>query len=415
MAHADDVIKGVALVETQLTQGLLGANRGPDELLSKLRLAHSRVGQGRVELAGFVVKLTALWDQFGLRREKTASTVAVLLQQQQQHQQQLELTHASKSNNNDKDDVNNNGSNKEKDDITARLQLLEGKVQLMLTTMNHELDLVEKEVGVGEEGLTRGLEELEGVLREVEGVVGVGAVAGGSGKQGGRDSPQDADHDKQDTDHDNGHEEQKQRNVSVPSSIIIPTKSNGSVKSDRAQFNAQPNAAQSNGLSLPQPPAQSPTHYNPPVSPSVASPSLTLTTERSHLTHSTHHQLKREKKAQKLALKNAQKKAEKMKFVHSKRLNRVLGGIIPPGGKESKEDNTGMGAYRVNFERSQVRVCHDLLLMVVVVPISYLYLYFPPACPPRNPPSLTLPYYFIHRYFSYHQLGHGFDPFCLSL
>ena len=370
MAHADDVIKGVALVETQLSQGLLGANRAiaPDELLSKLHLAHGRVSQGRGELAGTVVKLTALWDQFGMRREKTASTVAVLLQQQQQ----LELTQASKSNNIDNDDVNTSDSNKEKDDITARLQLLEGKVRLMLTTMNQELDLVEKEVGVGEEGLTRGLEELEGVLREVEGVVVVGVGDGGSGKQGGPDRQHDTDPDKRDHDQENGHEEQKQRNVSVPGSIIIPTngttivqdpkvltngQSNGSVKSDRAQFNAQSNAAQTNGLSLPPSPAQSPTHYNPPVSPSIASPSLTLTTERSHLTHSTHHQLKREKKAQKLALKNAQKKAEKMKFVHSKRLNRVLGGIIPPGGKESKEDNTGMGAYRVNFDRSQVMVC----------------------------------------------------------
>lgn len=383
MAHADEVIKGISLVETQLPQGerpALDAKEGTtnEGLLSKrLRMVYhrDRVSQRRVELAGSVVKLTTLWDQFGLRREKTASTVAVLLQQQQQ--QQLELTNSSKShtdhNHNhskdkDKDDVNTNGSsNKEPNDITVtRLQLLESKVQLMLSSMNHEFDVVEKEVGVREEELTKELGELEGVLCEVEGVViggvgvGAGGAAGGSIKQEGNVR---GVHD-HDNGQDNGHEEQKQRSASVSvSKLSSKGQSNGSVKVDRAQLNAQSNATQSNNLSIPQSPAQSPTHYNPPVSPSVvASPSLTLTTERSHLTHSTaHHQLKREKKAQKIALKNAQKKTEKMKFVHSKRLNRVLGGIVPPGGKESKEDNTGIGAYRVNFERSQVSVLFSSL------------------------------------------------------
>ena len=442
MAHADEVVKGVAEVEAQLStltqqpsalelnsqlnfrapqSNLRAPQSNQSTLLLPLQQAQGRVSQARVELAASVVKLTTLWDQFVVRRERTAAAVAVLLQQQQNNDKDNNIN-GSNSN-------SSSSSNKEKDGTIDRLQLLEGKVRVMLASMDLELGQMEGEVGVGEEGLTDVLEELEGVLREVEGVltladgeavaspdgvegkggaasrsisrtqltVDVDDVGGGSGGSivGGGISGRD----------DKGHEEQKQqRSTSATSTnIIAPSNSttiiqepkqlpNGQSKSNprlNGQSSTQSNL-KLNDLSIPPSPAHSPTHYMPPASPSVASPSLTHTTERSNFTHSTHHQLKREKKAQKLALKNAKKKAEKMKFVYSKRLNRVLGGIIPPGGKESKEDSSGIGAYRVNFDRSQVITLPNSYMSTHHIPTLFSY------CLPSH--SFHLIYYNqIHR------------------
>ena len=136
MAHADEVVVGVAVVEAQLhrltpqsnPQSNLRASQSNQSavLLPGLQQAQGLVSQARVELAASVVKLTSLWEQFVVRRERTAVAVEVLRQQQLQS---------------DVVNDNNSESTKEKDN-NDRLLLLEGKVGVMLASMDKELDQV---------------------------------------------------------------------------------------------------------------------------------------------------------------------------------------------------------------------------------------------------------------------------------